>query len=495
VVVVALAASVIVAAAGSDPAPASPAGASSETEGTPAAECRGIDIEATGSWRTKIRRAGPGATFCFGPGIFRLRKAIITRDRQTFIGQPGTILNGARVLHSFEPVAGGWAIHDQTQQEKTRGECRPASYTACRFPEQVFVDDRPLRQVAVPENLRTGTFFFDYGADSILLADDPAGHKVEVSVANAAFEGYSQNVTITGFVVEKFANGAGTGAISASDRRWSVLNNEVRFNHGAGIQVSRGRVIGNWVHHNGQIGIVGPYAKKLLVAGNEIDHNNTAGFDYAWEAGGTKWVHSTDLVVRGNHSHDNLGNGLWTDWNNLRTVYRNNVVEGNSAAGIFHESSYDATISNNISRNNGHGDLAWDFDGAGIKVMSSSDVNITDNTVIDNAAGIILLQVERPTGPRGPFETRNVSVVGNQVHMLEGFSGLYQDAGDFAFAGPANNRFDRNSYYVSEPIARYFLWRSGERTWDEWRNDGHDAGGALLAHPGGVRGLRSEFVR
>ena len=55
-----------------------------------------------------------------------------------------------------------------------------------------------------------------------------------------------------------------------------------------------------------------------LVEGNEIDHNNTAGFSAFWEAGGTKWAETRRLVVRGNRAHHNQGPGLWTDGGNFR---------------------------------------------------------------------------------------------------------------------------------------------------------------------------------
>ena len=69
-----------------------------------------------------------------------------------------------------------------------------------------------------------------------------------------------------------------------------------------------------------------------------------------WEAGGTKFARTRDLVVRRNFVHHNRGPGLWTDIDNVRTLYEANRVEDNGEAGILHEISYAAVIRNNVVR-------------------------------------------------------------------------------------------------------------------------------------------------
>jgi hypothetical protein len=51
----------------------------------------------------------------------------------------------------------------------------------------------------------------------------------------------------------------------------------------------------------------------VLVDQNEIAYNNTAGFNSGWEAGGTKFVMTHNLVVRGNWSHHNSRNDRFTN--------------------------------------------------------------------------------------------------------------------------------------------------------------------------------------
>ena len=49
-----------------------------------------------------------------------------------------------------------------------------------------------------------GTFYFDYAADKIYIADNPAGHTIEAGNLVDAFHGNAQNVTVQNLVIEKY---------------------------------------------------------------------------------------------------------------------------------------------------------------------------------------------------------------------------------------------------------------------------------------------------
>ena len=85
----------------------------------------------------------------------------------------------------------------------------------------------------------------------------------------------------------------------------------------------------------------------------EIAFNNYAGYKADWEAGGTKFWATTGLVVRNSCVHHNAGPGLWTDYDNIDTLYEGNIVFSNANDGIKHEISYDAIIRDNIVAGNG----------------------------------------------------------------------------------------------------------------------------------------------
>ena len=223
-------------------------------------------------------------------------------------------------------------------------------------------------------------------------------------------------MTIQNLIVEKYASPTASAAVNLGDspygaENWIVTGSEVRWNHGAGIgQDSNTIARNNYVHHNCGFGFVGA-GTGVVVEGNEIAYNNimagstkTCGYESFWGAGGSKWVWTTNLIVRGNFSHHNDGPGLWTDINNIYTLYENNIIEDNVRGGIFHEISYDATIRNNTIRRNGTGkDYPWWTTGAGIEIVSSRNVEVYGNTLVDNWQGITGLNDHRGTGNHGAW--------------------------------------------------------------------------------------------
>ena len=167
---------------------------------------------------------------------------------------------------------------------------------------------------------------------------------------------------------------------------------------------------------------------------------------------------------------------LWTDIENIRTLYEGNTSEDNLRMGIFHEISYDAVIRGNVVRRNGFGFLPWLW-GAGILVAASPNVEITGNTVEGNADGIVGVQQNRGSGMYGPFYISNLWVHDNVVRQTAGQSGLAQDIGDSSIFTGRNNRFERNTYQEACGN-RHWAWANAERTWIEWRAAGQDAAGS-----------------
>jgi parallel beta-helix repeat protein len=212
--------------------------------------------------------------------------------------------------------------------------------------------------------------------------------------------------------------------------------------------------VNNNVHHQGQMGIAGQ-GRDVLVENNEIAYNNVAGFGpgLQGEAGATKFVGTDGLIVRGNWSHHNHGPGLWTDINNINTLYENNRVEDNDWRGIFHEVSYKAVIRNNIVRRNGFRNPATAIgavDGAGILISSSRDVEVYGNTVEDNRSGITAQETDRPTtSSLGQYHTVNLYVHDNTVKQTDGgrAAGITDiDPNADPYSAAANNRWRNNTY-------------------------------------------------
>ena len=274
------------------------------------------------------------------------------------------------------------------------------------------------------------------------------------------------------------------GAIRG-DQSWTIRDNEVRLNYAVGITAHDGsQIIGNYVHDNGQMGLDG-YGNNILVQGNELATNGFwSGIDPLWEAGGFKFADTDNLVVRGNYAHDNNGTGMWTDTNNIHTLYEDNVVVHNTISGISHEISYDAIIRNNTLVGNGYGDTrGWGW-GAEINIQNSQNVQVYGNRVemTGGGNGIVLIQQNRGSGTFGTYTT-----TGNQIHdnIIVDHDGHGSIGGfaDYNQSGMLNggNTWSNNQYFMSDGGGR-FEW-GGSKTFAQFKTAAHETGSISQSYP------------
>jgi parallel beta-helix repeat protein len=289
------------------------------------------------------------------------------------------------------------------------------------------------------------------------------------------------NVTIRGLVIERYAPPHQLGVIQGDNGvNWLVQENEIRHSANHGLRAGPGmRIVNNFVHHNGVVGIAGYMADDVLVEGNEVSSNGILRQEddpALAEASGMKFLKTRNLVIRGNRVHGNNGKGIWTDHAWPTTLIEHNTVTGNASSGIWHEVSYDAVIRHNtVAGNGGTAPGTW-LSRAGIQVTNSPNVKIHDNTVTNNANGIGVMQsAGYDNGPYGPNVVQNLEVYANEVTMHVGRTGLAQNVGDRSIYTSLNNRFDRNIYFLA-PGPR-FLWDERELTPAEWQAHGQDVNG------------------
>jgi parallel beta-helix repeat protein len=223
-----------------------------------------------------------------------------------------------------------------------------------------------------------------------------------------------------------------------------------------------------------------------LVEGNEISFNNTAGYHTAnggcWAAGGTKFAYSKHLLVRRNYVHDNYCVGLWTDIDNINTIYEENRIENNYAQGIFVEISYAGVIRNNTIKGNM---------GVGILFNSSSDQDVYGNTLEGNGVGtpdngvtvhpanrgdIVIIQQDRGSGRYGERLSKNIFVHGNTITIAAGVTGATRAQGNSSVF-TQNVRFQDNHYIVPDLAGSWWVWQKGPCNWSDWKSLGHDTAG------------------
>lgn len=461
-----------------------------------AAEIR-IDV---GDDAPKIVREAPlNSTFVFAAGQHFIERAIQPRDGDRFIGEEGAILTGAIQLPVPERVGDMWVVEGLPRPRQLFGRCQEG-VERCDHPEDLFVDERPLRHVATLAELSPGTWHHDTGKRRLYMGMAPEGALLEMSIAPGAFVGNAQDVVIENLTIEKFAVNVQRGAVHAYSidpipmpgTGWTIRNSTIRLNHGIGIAAGYGAIIeDNTITWNGQMGILSVGGYDTRVVENEIGHNNFAGFRFEWAAGGAKFIRTSNLLVEGNHVHHNDGPGLWTDIDNIDTVFRANLVEYNTSTGIFHEISYRALISDNVVRYNalevGEVWYAYVF-GSGILVYNSSNVEVTRNVVIGNWNGVNGLMHDRGGGAFGSYDLRNLHVHNNVIHLsyneqavgpgggpgngegMQAVTGISQNDGMHdVYSEEYNNRFEHNRYFVEDPMEPHWTWADRRMTFTEWQ--------------------------
>lgn len=440
------------------------------------AQTAGVQLIPGDGIQAAVNSTPPGTTFMLAPGTYRLQ-SVVPKNGDVFSGENGATLNGAILIDSWEhPSSTVWAaqVSGITQEGSYRGVC-DSRHPACMYPEDLFYDSKPLTRVASLSLVAPGTWYFDYSTLKIYSGTDPTGHAAEISSLRAAFSGNASNVTITGLTIEKYASIAGDGAIAGEQSNsWIVSNDLFLLNHGMGLRVGPSmQVEGSKFHDNGQMGLGGS-GSHITVDDNEIYKNNYAGYEWGWEGGGDKFTHTKYLTVSNNYSHDNNGPGLWTDIDNYYTTYDGNHTRNNVGAGIQHEISYDAVITNNLIQDDGFvPNQTGMWFGGGIVISNSANVDLYGNTITDCMNGIVGIQNVRGNDPATglPYTLKNLNVHNNtitqQVDHAEGI--VKADIYDDSVYTSWGNHFQKDTYTLSNVSLKYFYWLGQDWTLGLWQ--------------------------
>jgi parallel beta-helix repeat protein len=430
-----------------------------------------------------VRNKPAGTSFYIKAGKYRMT-SIRAKDGMKFVGEPGAVLSGAKKLTKFTKSGGLWVASGQTQGSSNRFQGAEWGYCAdgdgmCVFPEQLFIGNRLLRQVRTKAEVTAGKWYFDYANDKIWFANDPTGKTVETSVKANAIWGDADNVLIEGLTMERYASPGRQGVVNprigrigAAGKRWTVKNNVIRHSHAYGIKVESGfNIIGNNVHHMGQMGIGGGSVSNIMIRNNELAYNCIEGYKcFGFAGGALKLDEVTNVTIRANYVHDNPGHGLHVDRWASNVVYEDNVVVDNLGNGIHHEISGSAIIRNNRVVRNGFRDGGhW-----GIIVLSSSDVEVYGNTVRGNRNGILGLQDSRVTWGKltNLWVHDNTIVLNGSARTGLGISGI----SDTSYLTSRNNRFTNNKYTFKYGTTSFrpFKWGTSTTSVSTWKSKGMD---------------------
>ncbi len=446
----------------------------------------GVHLSPGDDVQAAVKSNAAGTAFTLAPGVYRML-SVVPKDGDVFSGQKGATLVGAALVppSSWKQASSSvWVAQaDGITAEASYGGVCGAKHPACKYPEDLFFDSKPLTRVASLSLVAPGMWYLDYSTGKAYVGSDPAGHTVEISVARAAFWGSARNVTLQGLTIEKYASIAGKGAINAMaalngygpiGKGWVVESNDIFLNHGLGIRASDGMTVrNNKIHDNGQMGLAGS-GSNILVEGNEIYGNNYAGYSYDWEAGGAKIaMYSTHVTFDNNYVHDNKGPGLHGDIGDDYFVFENNHTARNWGSGIHWEISYHAVIRNNLIENDGYSPDGTGFwYGGGILVSNSSDVEVYGNTVTDCTNGIGGTEADRGVDSKTgvPYNLKNLYVHDNTITQKTGFAAgiVKADAFDDSVFTTWGNHFQNNTYNLSDLSQPYFVWLGQLWTHAQW---------------------------
>jgi len=300
--------------------------------------------------------------------------------------------------------------------------------------------------------------------------------------ATYAFVGSAANVVIQGLVVKNYSPTLSDGAIFGyGGTGWRVIDNEITGNApGGGTSLWSGWIIRrNWIHHNGETGVVGQAdAVGAVVDSNEISYNNLAGGKAnEGTTGGLKAIRQTNLVIRGNFVHHNVNKGLWCDYCGTGNIIRGNRVEDNTGIGIYVEVSHATTVDNNTVLRNGSSGRG------GIWIDNSDHVDLSYNTVRGpSPEGLILIRMVPHSVSASDRNLNNVYVHDNRVTAGTGeYLGCVQFVSNSSYcSGSKANRFDRNAYTQPSSTAANFRWNANNSiTRSVWRASGQDPNGSF----------------
>lgn len=385
--------------------------------------------------RDAVRKASAGYTIVVKTGIYREEHFFVDKPNLTIQAAPH-----AEVWLKGSDVVEGARWAKEGNLWKTTGKfhnmCHVCTVNAdptvegmAAYPEQVFINDKPLRQVASKDEVKEGTFFVEdktpttmknpknnkaglnYGAEDEItyyVGSDPKAGTTEISERPRAFTAVGDNFTWRGINVSQYAplqewgfdsvkypGIAGTSAVSINQNNSVFQDSIVAQNSTIGFNLDKSqgtRVVGNTFIDNGANGAGANRSHHSSYEGNVFTNNNAAGFETRGKVcqafctvSDIKVTHTDGFSFRDNVvDYSQLGQAssdaavakvqrapaFWCDEGCINTTVTRNFFT-NVAHAIFYEVSGNGIIASNVIESSGKG----------IGISSSNDVKIYNNTI------------------------------------------------------------------------------------------------------------------
>lgn len=355
-------------------------------------------------------------------------------------------------------------------------------------PNQLFVDNKRLAEVAAESSLATGKWWWDSSDGRVYVYDNPFGHAIEASqIANAVRVSTGiQHVVLTNLHFTK-ANQSGI-LFGPSDANITI--NKVTADHcyNAGLQswtnsatiVNDVIVQNSTFAYNGGNGLELGHIGNWVIQGNDISHNNwdrTQPYTRGIYAGGSD---TTNLTIQYNNVHENASHGITCDTCGKGIVIRYNNVWKNGGWGIDIDADNGVSVYYNLSWQNL----------AGIYVFADANTSmngmlIYNNTVYGNKnAGIWVEGPSAGSMPNGCTDnivSNNIAVKTTSGPNLAAYYGCENPGAD-----GSGNIYTYNS--LGSQAGNFIQWggRNGapvyESTYSSWETAAGNCGFSGCSH-------------
>ncbi|MBN1863447.1 MAG: right-handed parallel beta-helix repeat-containing protein [Victivallales bacterium] len=472
-----------------------------------------------------LPRLQPGDTVIVREGTYR-EQVVYTGEKLVLQGEVfGPHANGAShalpitfmARHGEEVVIKGSDVVDGWRPHKD-GIWVRENWTINS--QQVFVDDKPMRQIAGEmtkylediskqgyftgrlgegiEDMIESSFYLDRDADKLYLwppgGGDPNRSKVEVSVRPFLFFAAADYLRISGFKMRHSNTSAvvNWAAVLIKGDHCIAENLDIAWTDYAGLGVygTHNTLIGCVSNYNGHIGMDGNGTGHRII-NCTTSHNNLRDWSPSWSAGGVKFVHMWDVLVSGHLAEYNNGPGIWFDIFLAQVTVENSISRFNKGPGIFYEISERSVIRNNLCYGNTQ---------RGIYISNSSHCAVLHNVLYGNGmSGIVVHGGVRQEGyAYGHPENRLISASDNEVRgnilMDNCRPGLcldgWEERPELIMPDPAQpsnrgNISDNNVFWRSDgrPITFWYDWGNESFSFDEWRDRVGNDRVSIIADP------------
>jgi hypothetical protein len=337
-------------------------------------------------WRTlsyAIANTANGGTIVLRAGTYREGNLEgPSGKRLTIQSAPGEAVwaAGSDVMTGWTSSEGDW-FHNGFTPSFSAGDLNPtlvnSTHPLAGDPDMAFIDGRQLTQVGSRAAVVPGTFFVDDPNNRLWIGDNPAGRVVEAATRDEALTIKGAGTVVRGIGFHHYATHISRlGAVKARANSVRFENVVVADNAAAGLSVMAADAVirSSSATGNGQLGIHGEGANRLLVEGTLLRGNNRERFSAIASSGGLKATNSDNVVLRRNLADGNFAHGLWLDLSSDSGTIVRNVARNNTAAGIIIEMATSEIVASNVSV----------YNEAGIIISETSAADVYNNVTIGN---------------------------------------------------------------------------------------------------------------